>query len=38
MAINDVDKYVATLQKYNTNIKDEEVKAAVEKIIAEKVP
>lgn len=37
MAINDVDKYVATLQKYNTNIKDEEVKAAVEKIIAEKV-
>lgn len=38
MTINDVDKYVATLQKYNTNIKDEEVKAAVEKIIAEKVP
>lgn len=38
MAINDVDKYVATLQKYNTNIKDEEVKAAVEKIIADKVP
>lgn len=38
MAINDVDKYVATLQKYNTNIKDEEVKAAVEKIIVEKVP
>lgn len=38
MAINDVDKYAATLQKYNTNIKDEEVKAAVEKIIAEKVP
>ena len=38
MAINDVDKYVATLQKYNTNIKDEEVKAAVEKRIAEKVP
>lgn len=38
MAINDVDKYVATLQKYNTNIKDEEVKAVVEKIIAEKVP
>lgn len=38
MAINDVDKYVATLQKYNTNIQDEEVKAVVEKIIAEKVP
>ena len=32
------NKYEAALAKYNTDIKDEEVKQAVAKIIAEKVP
>lgn len=32
------NKYLQTLEQYNTSIKDEDVKKAVEKLIAERVP
>lgn len=32
------NKYLQTLEQYNTSIKDEDVKMAVEKLIAERVP
>ena len=35
---NETNKYEAALAKYNCDLNDEEVKAAVKKIIAEKVP
>ena len=35
---HDLDKYVSTLNRYNTNLDDEEVKAKVEKLLKEHLP